>query len=179
MGQVLFVHTETDLIQAARAGDGSAFAELVRPHYQAAFRVAYGMLHDAGEAEDAVQEAAFKAWRRLANGREGSSLRPWFLAIVANQCRTVSKSSWWSVLKAETPEPQGRSLDIAAAVDLRRALQRLNHDERLVLVLRYYVDMPFEEIATTLGITTKAARNRVDRAVRRLRPIVQNQGAAV
>jgi len=46
----MFVHTEADLIQAARAGDGAAFAELVRPQYRAAFRVAYGMLHDADEA---------------------------------------------------------------------------------------------------------------------------------
>lgn len=179
MGQVLFVHTEGDLIEAARAGDGSAFAELVQPHYQAAFRVAYGMLHDSVEAEDAVQEAAFKAWRRLGNLREGSSLRPWFLAIVANQCRTVSKSRWWSVLKVEPPEPAGQTVDVAAAVDLRRALRRLSHDERLVIVLRYYLDMPFEEIATTLGISAKAARNRVERAVRRLRPIIQNQGAAI
>ncbi len=179
MGQVMFVHTEADLIQAARAGDGAAFAELVRPQYRAAFRVAYGMLHDADEAEDAVQEAAFKAWKRLGNLHEGASLRPWFLAIVANQCRTVSKSRWWSVLKVEPPDAQGRSIDVAAAVDLRRALRRLGHDERLVVVLRYYLDMPFEEIATTLGISTKAARNRVERAVRRLRPIMQNQGAAV
>jgi RNA polymerase sigma-70 factor, ECF subfamily len=179
MGQVMFVHNEADLIEAARAGDGSAFAELVRPHYHPAFRLAFGLLHDADEAEDAVQEAAFKAWRRLGNLREGSSLRPWFLAIVANQCRAVSKSRWWSVLKGDPPEAQGRSVDIAAAMDLRRALRRLGHDERLIVVLRYYLDMPFEEIATTLGISTKAARNRVDRAVRRLRPIVQNQGAAV
>jgi len=179
MGQVMFVHTEADLIQAARAGDGAAFAELVRPQYRAAFRVAYGMLHDADEAEDAVQEAAFKAWKRLGNLHEGASLKPWFLAIVANQCRTVSKSRWWSVLKVEPPDAQGRSIDVAAVVDLRRALRRLGHDERLVVVLRYYLDMPFEEIATTLGISTKAARNRVERAVRRLRPIMQNQGAAV
>jgi RNA polymerase sigma factor (sigma-70 family) len=79
----------------------------------------------------------------------------------------------------EPPEAPGRSVDIAAALDLRRALRRLGHDERLVVVLRYYLDMPFEEIATTLGISTKAARNRVERAVRRLRPFVQNQGAAV
>jgi RNA polymerase sigma factor (sigma-70 family) len=179
MGQVMFVHTEADLIQAARAGDGSAFADLVRPQYRAAFRVAYGMLHDVDEAEDAVQEAAFKAWKRLGNLHEGASLRPWFLAIVANQCRTVSKSRWWSVLKIEPPEAQGRTIDVAAAVDLRRALRRLGYDERLVVVLRYYLDMPFEEIATTLGISTKAARNRLERAVRRLRPIVQNQGAAI
>jgi RNA polymerase sigma-70 factor (ECF subfamily) len=179
MGQVLFVHNEADLIAAARAGDGSAFAELVRPHYQAAFRVAYGLLHDVDEAEDAVQDAAFKAWRRLGNLHEGSSLRPWFLAIVANQCRSVSRSRWWSVLKAEPREGAGTAVDVAAAVDLRRALRRLGHDERLVVVLRYYLDMPFEEIATTLGISPKAARTRVERAVRRLRPLVQNQGAAV
>jgi RNA polymerase sigma-70 factor, ECF subfamily len=179
MGQVLFVHNEGDLIGAARAGDGSAFAELIRPQYPAAFRVAYGLLHDVDEAEDAVQEAAFKAWRRLGNLRDGSSLRPWFLAIVANQCRGVSKSRWWSVLSAEPREAEATSVDLAAAVDLRRALRRLGHDERLVVVLRYYLDMPFEEIAATLGISTKAARTRVERAVRRLRPFVQSQGAAV
>ena len=69
--------------------------------------------------------------------------------------------------------------DVAAAFDLRRALLRLGHDERLIVVLRYYLDMPFEEIATTLGISTKAARTRVERAVHRLRPIIQIQGAAV
>jgi RNA polymerase sigma-70 factor (ECF subfamily) len=179
MAHVMFVHDEADLIRAAGQGDGPAFAELIRPHYRSAFRVAYGLLHNVNEAEDAVQEASFNAWRRLGNLREGSSLRPWFLAIVANQCRTVSRSRWWSVLKVESPESEGISVDVAAAVDLRRALLRLGHDERLVVVLRYYLDMPFEEIATTLGISTKAARTRVERAVHRLRPIVQIQGAAV
>jgi RNA polymerase sigma-70 factor (ECF subfamily) len=116
MGQLLFVNTEPELIQAARAGDGSAFAELIRPQYQAAFRVAYGLLHDIDESEDAVQEAAFKAWRRLGNLREGSSLRPWFLAIVANQCRSVSRSRWWSVLKAEPSEGEARSVDLEAGL---------------------------------------------------------------
>jgi hypothetical protein len=50
MDQVLFLHTEAELIRAAIAGDGSAFAEAIRPHYQAAFRVAYGLLHDVDEA---------------------------------------------------------------------------------------------------------------------------------
>jgi RNA polymerase sigma-70 factor, ECF subfamily len=179
MAQVMFVHAETDLIAAARQGDASAFAELIRPQYRVAFRVAYGLLHNVDEAEDAVQDAAFKAWRRLGNLREGASLRPWFLAIVANQCRTMRRSRRSSVLNAESPEGEGHSVDIAAAVDLRRALLRLGHDERLIVVLRYYLDMPFEEIGTTLGISTKAARTRVERAVRRLRPIMQIQGAAL
>ena len=57
------------------------------------------------------------------------------------------------------------------------ALRRISYDERLVLVLRYYLDMPYDEIATTLGVTPKAARTRVERAIHRLRPIMQVQGA--
>lgn len=176
---MLFSRNESELIEAAGRGDGAAYAELLRPLYHGAFRLAYGLLHDADEAEDAVQEASFKAWRKLGNLREGASVRPWFLAIVANQCRSVTRSRWWSVVKAEPPEREALPIDIAGAVDLRRALMRLDHDERMVLVLRYYLDLPFEEIAATLGVSTKAARTRVERAVHRLRPIVQIQGAAV
>jgi len=176
---MIFGQGEGDLIRDAKKGDGAAFAELIRPSYDAAFRLAYGLLHDANEAEDAVQDAAFKAWRRLGNLRDGASLRPWFLGIVANQCRDVSRSPWWSVLKVDPPETPALTADLAEAIDLRRAVRRLNHDERLVLVLRYYLDMPFEEIATTLGISNRAARSRVERAVHRLRPIVLVPGAAV
>jgi len=176
---MLFKQSDGDLVRAARAGDRGAFAELLRPDYRAAFRLAYGLLQDVDEAEDVVQEAAFTAWRRIGNLREGSTLRPWFLGIVANQCRTVKRSRWWSVTKVDPPEAEAPVTDLAASLDLRRALRRLGHDERLVLVLRYYLDMPFEEIATTLGITPKAARTRVERAVRRMRPIMQVQGAAV
>jgi RNA polymerase sigma-70 factor, ECF subfamily len=176
---MLFRRTEVDLVRSARAGDRAAFADLLQPEYRTALRLAYGLLQDVDESEDAVQEAAFTAWRRIGNLREGSSLRPWFLAIVANQCRTVKRSKWWSVTKDEPPEGEARALDLAASIDLRRALRRIGHDERLVLVLRYYLDMPFEEIATTLGISPKAARTRVERAVHRLKPIMQVQGAAV
>ena len=174
-----FGRYEAELIRDAKNGDGGAFAELLRSQYEVAYRLALGLLHDANEAEDAVQEAAFKAWRRLGNLREGASLRPWFLGIVANKCRDASRNAWWSVLKVEPPETEALTADLAEAIDLRRALRRIGHDDRLVLVLRYFLDMPFEEIATTLGISTKAARSRVERAVHRLRPIVRVQGAAV
>ncbi len=164
---------QSELIQAARNGDGAAFADLIRADYTVAFRLAYGLLHDAHEAEDAVQEAAFKAWRKLGNIRPGSALRPWFLAIVANQCRSMRKRRHWSAQKVEeVPDREAPSLDIAARLDVRRALTSLGYDERLILVLRYYLDLPFEEIAVTVGTTPKAARTRVERAVRRLRPIV-------
>ena len=179
---MLFQQSELDLIQSARAGDRAAFADLLRPEYRTAFRLAYGLLQDVDEAEDAVQEAAFSAWRRIGNLREGSSLRPWFLGIVANQCRSVKRSRWWSVARTDSTgdaDTEAPALDLAASIDLRRALRRLGHDERLILVLRYYLDQPFEEIAATLGISPKAARTRVERAIHRLRPIMRVQGAAV
>jgi RNA polymerase sigma-70 factor (ECF subfamily) len=177
---MLFQQTEIDLIRAARAGDRAAFADFLRPDYRTAFRLAYGLLGDVDEAEDAVQEAAFAAWRRIGNLKEGSTLKPWFLGIVANQCRTVKRSRWWSVAKTDPDEDEpAPALDLAASIDLRRALRRLGHDERLILVLRYYLDLRFEDIAATLNISPKAARTRVERAIHRLRPIMQVQGAAV
>jgi RNA polymerase sigma-70 factor, ECF subfamily len=172
-----FERPEAELVRAAKAGDRVAFAELLRPEYGTALRLACGLLQDADEAEDAVQEAAFAAWRHIRNLRDGSSLRPWFLGIVANRCRAVRRNKWWSVSRSEPVEGEAPAPDLAASIDLRRALRRLGYDERLVLVLRYYLDMPYEEIATTLAISPKAARTRVERAIHRLRPIMRVQGA--
>lgn len=167
-------HAQSDLVVRARRGDGAAFADLIQPEYRGATRLAYALLHNLDEAEDAVQESALKAWRRLGNLKDGAPLRPWFLGIVANQCRSVRRSKWWtSRSDEEPPEGEARSLDIAGGLDLRRALANLGYEQRLVLVLRYYLDMPFEEIALTLAISPKAARGRVERAVNQLRPMLR------
>ena len=169
---------QSDLIRRAQRGDGGAFAELLQPEYRSAIRLANALLHDMDEAEDAVQEAAVKAWRKLDQLREGWPLRPWFLAIVANQCRSVRRTRWWTTRTSEPPrDVEATTIDLTAAIDLRSALARLDYDKRLVLVLRYYLDMPIEEIAVTLAITPKAARSRLDRAVNRLRPILRVQEA--
>jgi RNA polymerase sigma factor (sigma-70 family) len=170
--------SEEDLIRSARDGDGAAFADLMRPLYATAFRVAFALLHDSGEAEDAVQEAAFKAWRKLGTVRSGAPLRPWFLAIVANQCRSVRRKSWAYVKPLEPAETRDPS-DPDARIDLTRALSVLDYNQRLVLALRYYLDMPFEEIAQVMGVTPKAARNRADRAVERLRPFFRVREAVI
>lgn len=155
----------------AEVSEPAAFEAVLNPLMLPAYRLAYGMLRDRAEAEDAVQEAALRAWRHRRTFREGMQMRPWFFAIVANQCRTARRRPWWSVVRA--PEPR-RAADGAGdpegAIDVRRALRRMAHEERLVVVLRYYVDLDYAEIAETLGITEQAARSRTQRAVRRLRP---------
>lgn len=175
----MYPESEFELIRLAKGGDGTAFAELLRPLYLEAFRLAYGFLHDVDEAEDVVQEAAFTAWRRLANLKEGSQLRPWLLGIVANQCRSGLRRKRWSTVSLDRAPGPAASADLATQVDLHRALAGLGHDDRLALLLRYYLDLPFEELAIVLGITTKGARSRVHRALLRLRPRMQIREAIV
>ena len=87
------------MIRAAE-GDAHAFAALIEPLLNPAYRLAAVMLADRHAAEDAVQEASIKAWRKLRQLHgDATSLRPWFLSIVANECRMARRQRWWSVLK--------------------------------------------------------------------------------
>jgi RNA polymerase sigma factor (sigma-70 family) len=133
-------------------------------------RLAFAILGNGHDAEDAVQDATFKAWRSFSRFRPGAELRPWFLTIVANECRQRRRSRWWSVTKV-TDVPgidAGPEVD-EAVTDLRAALRRIPTDMRMVLVLRYYLDLPFDEIARMLKCSPQAARSRLHRALRRLR----------
>ena len=123
-------------LQRAKAGGGRAFEELLAPVLDPAFRLAMTMLNDRPAAEDAVQEAALKAWRKLGGFREGSELRPWFLAIVANECRSMRRTRWWSVLRLGEIPPRAPSDDrTAERLDLDAALDRLPQPQLLALTL--------------------------------------------
>src|SRR5215472_7091400 len=87
------------MMPAMHVGEPEAFADRVQRLLPAAYRLAYGMLQSSHEAEDAVQESLFNAWRAQHQLRPGSDVRPWFMTIVANQCRQRRRSRWWSVLK--------------------------------------------------------------------------------
>jgi RNA polymerase sigma-70 factor (ECF subfamily) len=158
------------LVQDARAGDQQAFMQLVEPHLPAAYRLAVGMLRSETEAEDAVQDAVLAAWRNFGRFRRDADVRPWLFTIVANECRRQRRSRWWSVVKwPRSPELAPSASVEADNTNLRAALYRLPHDQRLVLVLRYYLDQSFPEVAQALGTTTKAAKSRTYRALERLR----------
>jgi len=130
----------TTLVHEAGGGDQQAFLLLVEPLLPAAYRLAVGMLRCQVDAEDAVQDAVLKAWRHFGRFRRESDLRPWLFTIVANQCRDQRRSKWWSVIRrSEAPDElvDATSSVDPETVDLRRAIYRLRHDQRYVLVLRF------------------------------------------
>jgi RNA polymerase sigma-70 factor (ECF subfamily) len=161
--------TTAELLQRSLAGDRLAFERLFRPLYDDGFRLAAAMLSDSSLAEDAVQEALLKAWRKLHTFREGSNVRPWFLTIVANQCRSLRRGRWWSVSRVADVEIAMADPAAADRLDLEAALRRLPQRVRLPLVLRYYMDMSFEEIADVVGGSPAAAKSSTHRALVRLR----------
>jgi RNA polymerase sigma-70 factor, ECF subfamily len=155
-------------------GQGAAdreadFDALVGPLIEPAFKLAVVFLRDPHEAEDAVQEATLKAWRGLEGLRDESAARAWFLSIVANQCRSMRRTRWWSVLRVDSPsrdEAEDRPDD---RLDLTREMSRLPATDRAALFLFFYLDLPLAEVARVLKISPQAAKSRVHRAVARLR----------
>jgi len=167
------------LVQAAKEGDEAAFAVLLEPLLDQGYRLACGFLHDHQAAEDAVQEAALKAWRKLDRLREGSDMRPWFLGIVANECRSTRRSRWWTVLRLDQPDAiqDPRDDTILEGVELRRALRAMDPAKRLVLVLHWYLDLPLDEIAAITGTSPHGAESRLLRATQELKRRMEAHGA--
>jgi RNA polymerase sigma factor (sigma-70 family) len=148
------------------------FERLLRPVIVPAARFAYGMLHDHEEAEDVVQEAALKSWSHRGGLSSAADFRPWFLGIVANQCRTVRRGRWWTLIRLpeiERSSEQSAEAEFLRGADLRRALRRLPHGQQAAVVLHFYVDLPLEEVAAALGHSVPGTKTRINRALRRLR----------
>jgi RNA polymerase sigma-70 factor, ECF subfamily len=160
------------LLDAAKQGDDGAFEILLRPLLEPGYRLAGGMLQDPQAAQDAVQEAAFKAWRKLRLLRHGSEMRPWFLGIVANECRSVRRSRWSSVVSMVMPtRSEARPADeaVVSTIELRTALRAIDEKKRLALVLHWYLDLPLEEIAVITGSSVHAVEGQVQRGMHELR----------
>ncbi len=163
---------DPDLVRSAKAGDEAAFEQLLRPLIEPAYRFACVMLNDPSAAEDVVQEAAVKAWRKLTQLRDGFDPQPWFLGIVANQCRSLRRARWWSTTKlAEVPGTIDASDErIARDQDLRTAIQRLQARDRAVVTLHYFLDLPLEDVAATTRQSVSAVRSQLYRALHKMRP---------
>jgi len=167
---------EADLIREACAGDHAAFEALLGPLLDPAYRIALLMLgrHDA--AEDAVQEAALHAWRKLEQFR-GTTLgiRPWFMAIVVNACRGIQRGRWWSVVTLQAIDRVAPSWEenFTARSELLHAVRGLKQKLQLALFLYYYLDLPIEAVAATLGISVNGAKSRIRRALEQLRAQLQ------
>jgi RNA polymerase sigma factor (sigma-70 family) len=168
---------ERELVLRAQRGEPRAFEELVRPHQEIAFRVAYLITRNAAEAEDAAQDGLVKAWRALGRFRAGAPLRPWLLRIVANEARNRRRSAGRRerlALRAASPgeaapSPEEAALAAEERARLLAALDCLPEQARLVLACRHLLDLSEEETAAALDVRLGTVKSRSARALDRLR----------
>ncbi len=156
------------------------FAAIVPAHAAAMLRVAAALIGPT-EAEDAVQEAAMRAWQAWASLRDVQSARPWLLQITVNVCRQWRRSVKGRAQAQMQPLPDDDSSELArfvagpgasdhaGALDLRAAIAALPDGLRLVVALRYYAGLDATEIGAALGIPAGTVRSRLHRALEQLR----------
>jgi RNA polymerase sigma-70 factor (ECF subfamily) len=164
-------------VEAALSGElGRApardFDMLIAPWIEPGYRLAVTMLRDPDAGRDAVQDAAVKAWRALDRLRDASQSRAWFLSIVANECRSTLRRRWlhafpFGVRDALAEGPEATAVQ---SMDIDSAMKKLSPDDRAILHLHFFLDLPLDEVGRVLGISAAAAKTRVYRAARRLRP---------
>ena len=172
--------TEPELIARATQIDGEPFRVdlssldvFVRTNYSRLIRLAALITRDAEQAQDAVQAALERAWRKRRDVRDPARLRPWLDRIVAREAIRQTRGTGltallrrapdeWIQYPAMTPEP-------AEMVVLREALGRLSADQRAVVALHLHAGYTVEETARALGVPFDTVRSRLRAARDRLR----------
>ncbi|MGH7581862.1 MAG: RNA polymerase sigma factor [Gemmatimonadales bacterium] len=172
--------TDAMLVRLTLAGDQTAFAMLVDRHARPCLRFATRMLGSLEDAEDATQEAFFRAHRALAQYDEQMSFRTWVMSILVNRCRTalLYRRRRTSRLVLDAGAVARASEDsTAAATDLRdaidRALTRLDPDQREAFLLKHVEQMNYDEMSAITGVGISALKMRVQRARDRLQALLE------
>lgn len=152
-----------------------AFRQLADQHLDASYRLAYVILHDPHEAQDATHDAFVTAWRKWSTLRDPAAFERWFDRILVNTCRhrlrdrSRHRTSDLSPEMAITPDTQAH----AEARDLvADAMAALGPNDRIVLALRYARDLTVEQIADRLGIHAGTVKSRLHYALRRMQVVV-------
>ena len=174
---------DATLIAAAKVADSGAFGVLVRRYQEVAFRAAFLILRDAAAAEDVAQEAFVRAHRGLRGFRDGDPFRPWLLRIVTNlalnEVRSRRRRSGmiqrlgFAMGNRSEPAPETIALASERQRLLWQAICELPEDDRVVLFLRHFLDLPEREIAGVIGKAPGTVKSRLHRASERLRNVIE------
>ena len=168
-------------LDKARRGDKFAFGQLIEAYQGPVYNLAYRMLGNSGEAEEAAQEAFIRAYTRLDSYDPAHKFSTWLLSITSNYCIDQIRKRRAVLLSIDEPLPPHPALHSdnnkgpeAAYVAQEREelvqnlLSELPEEYRQAVVLRYWYDMAYEEIAEVQKTTVSAVKSRLFRARRML-----------
>ncbi len=161
--------------ELAQRGDRAAFCRLVEAYQRPVYNLAYRMLGDAAEAEDATQETFVRIYTRLATYDPSRKPISWVLSIASHYCvdrLRRRRLAWLSLdddpvaatLPSLRPGPEETVLHGEARLEVQEAVQRLAPGYRVPLILHYWYGFSYAEIGEIMGITVQAVKSRLHRA---------------
>ena len=168
-----------DLVVRAREGDHDAFAELATRSIGRLTAAARMILRDEYAAQDAVQDTLLEAWRSLPGLRDPDRFDAWFRRLLVRACfarvrrRRAIGDAEIRLTPADEPATLGGERALALHDQLERSMARLPADQRAVVVLVYYLDLPLAEASQALGIPIGTTKSRLNRATNSLRAAIE------
>ena len=165
---------QRDLVQRAMAGDHEAFSELARRSIDRLYAVARLILRDTDRAQDATQEALVAAWRDLSALRDPDRFDAWLRQLLVRACYREARRDQARLRREARVAPlEGSVADPAAALahrdQLERGFAQLDPEQRALVVVHFYLDLPLPEAAQLLGMPLGTAKSRLHRAIARMR----------
>ena len=173
---------QRELLERAMSGDRDAFSDLVRATLDRQYAIASLILRDSDRAQDVVQEALVSAWRDLRALRDPDAWEAWLHRLTVRACYRLARNERRRNLVElhVVPDPElARPFDLALSVAERdrmeRELDRLPIDQRAVMVLHFYLDLPLTAAATILDIPVGTAKSRLHYGLQTLRRSMSNR----
>lgn len=171
-------NTEAEWLRLALQGEDDAFSCLVETYQTPVYNLCYRMLGDAQEAEDAAQEAFWRAYRALKRYDPQRSFITWLLAIAAHYCidqqrrKRLPSFDIDQLPEGNIPDPSPNPEKLASRSEeenrLHQLLASLKAEDRAALILRYWYDFSDQEIGQSLSLSVSAVKSRLHRARQQL-----------
>jgi RNA polymerase sigma-70 factor (ECF subfamily) len=163
--------SEREQYRAAIQGDREAFEMIIRTNSRVLFAIAYGILQNREEAEDAVQDSLVKAWKMRWRVRDPEKFPSWLGMIARHRAHDVFRRRRPVLFTDEVIERAETEVPDTATMDqqLDSALATLPELHRTALALRYFEEMDYRTMENTLGLTNGALRGILGRALASLR----------
>lgn len=169
---------EAECLVRAQQGDDEAFAYLVETYQRPVYNLCYRMLGNAGDAEDAAQETFIRAYKAIGRYDPSRKFSSWLLTIASNYCidqhrrKKLSTFSYDSLPVPDLPDKKpGMEANLALSEkqeQVMEMLEVLGSKDRSAIILRYWYDYSYEEIAQSLSLSVSAVKSRLHRARREL-----------
>ncbi len=168
------------IIIRAQSGDREAFAILFEQYKNLVYKTAYLMLGESTEAEDALQEIFVQVYKSLSGFDPGkAAFTTWLYRVTFNYCLNHRRKKRPFALPLEELSPGLKSefpgAQLAEEELLQQAIGKLTDKQRAVVILRYFWDLPYAEIAQILDVPLGTVKSRIDLALKTLRKVLEEQ----